>query len=157
MDWHHGMSEKRRYCREPEISLHSYTVPLVQWSTRLLPIMRDPGAIPRGILVWNWDSRVSVVLLQYQNGRRADRDHLWNDCPPSVENKIRFPTFDKCSVHILVTLSPLRDHSGLGLPLRPRANSALINKPYISLQMLLRNVGIFGVCSIFLRVDRSIN
>jgi hypothetical protein len=33
------------------ISLHSYTVPLVQWSTRLLPVMRDPCSIPIGILV----------------------------------------------------------------------------------------------------------
>ncbi len=35
---------------EPAISLHSYTVPLVQWSTLLLPVMRDPGSIPRGNL-----------------------------------------------------------------------------------------------------------
>ncbi len=37
-------------CGEPAISLHSNTVPLVQWSTRLLPVMRDPGSIPRGYL-----------------------------------------------------------------------------------------------------------
>jgi hypothetical protein len=30
-------------CREPSFSLHSYTLPLVQWSTRLLPVMRDSG------------------------------------------------------------------------------------------------------------------
>ncbi len=35
-------------CREPAISRHSYTVPLVQWYTRLLPVMRDLGSIPRG-------------------------------------------------------------------------------------------------------------
>ncbi len=51
-------------CGEPAISLHSYTVPLVQWSTRLLPVMRNPGSIPRGVLMWNRDSPVSVVLLQ---------------------------------------------------------------------------------------------
>jgi hypothetical protein len=51
-------------CGEPSISLHSYTVPLVQWSPRLLPVMRDPGSIPRGILMRNWDSPVSVVSLQ---------------------------------------------------------------------------------------------
>jgi hypothetical protein len=49
-------------CGEPAISLHSYIVPLVQWSTRLLPIMRDPGPIPWGYL--HRDSRVSVVSLQ---------------------------------------------------------------------------------------------
>jgi hypothetical protein len=39
------------HCREPAISLYSYTVPLVQWSTRLLPVMRDTGLIPGGVLV----------------------------------------------------------------------------------------------------------
>ncbi len=53
------------WCGEPAISLHSYTVPLVQWSFRLLPVMRDPGSIPRGVLIWNWDSPVSVVLLHW--------------------------------------------------------------------------------------------
>jgi hypothetical protein len=51
-------------CGEPAISLHSYTVPLVQWSTRLLPVMRDPGSIPKGVLMWNRDSPVSVVWLK---------------------------------------------------------------------------------------------
>jgi hypothetical protein len=48
----------------PVESLHSYIIPLVQWSTRLLPIMRDPGSIPRGVLMWNRDSPVSIVSLQ---------------------------------------------------------------------------------------------
>jgi hypothetical protein len=40
-------------CGEPElvISLHSHHVSLVQWTTRLLPVMRDPGSNPRGVLV----------------------------------------------------------------------------------------------------------
>ncbi len=50
-------------CGEPAISLHSYTAPLVQWSIHLLSAMRDPGWIPRGVLKWNRDSPVSVVLL----------------------------------------------------------------------------------------------
>ncbi len=37
------------------ITMHSYTVPLEQWSTHLLPVMRDLGSIPRGVLMWNWD------------------------------------------------------------------------------------------------------
>ncbi len=46
---------------------------LVQWvelvhpSSRLLPIMRDPGSIPRGVLIWKWGSPVSVVSLQNDN------------------------------------------------------------------------------------------
>jgi hypothetical protein len=38
-------------CGDPAISLHSYTVPLVQWCTRLLPVMRDLGSIPGGLLM----------------------------------------------------------------------------------------------------------
>jgi hypothetical protein len=53
------------YCGEPAISLHSYTVPLGHWSTRLLPVMRDPGLIPRGVLMWNGDSPVSMVSLHW--------------------------------------------------------------------------------------------
>jgi hypothetical protein len=49
-----------KFCRDPAISLHSNTGPLVQCSTRLLPIMREPGSIPRGALIWNRDSPVSI-------------------------------------------------------------------------------------------------
>ncbi len=51
-------------CVEPAISLHSHHVSLVQWTTRLLPITRDPGSNPWGLIMWNWDSPVSIVLLQ---------------------------------------------------------------------------------------------
>jgi hypothetical protein len=51
-------------CGEPAISLHSHHVSLVQWTTRLLPVMRDPGSFPRGVLMWNRDSPISVVSLQ---------------------------------------------------------------------------------------------
>ncbi len=37
-------------CGEPAISLHSHHASLVQWTTRLLPVMRDPGSNPWGIL-----------------------------------------------------------------------------------------------------------
>ncbi len=51
-------------CGEPAISLHSHDVSLIQWTTRLLPVMRDPGSKPREVLMWNRDSPVSVVSLQ---------------------------------------------------------------------------------------------
>ncbi len=35
-------------CGEPAIPLHSHHVSLVQWTTRLLPIARDPGSNPLG-------------------------------------------------------------------------------------------------------------
>jgi hypothetical protein len=54
------------------------TVPLVQWSTHLLPVMRDLGSIPRGVLVWNRDSPVSVVSL-----------HWWPQCDWSLWPHLR--------------------------------------------------------------------
>ncbi len=50
---------------EPAISLYSYHVSLIQWTSCLLPIMRDPGSIPRGVLKWNRDSPVSIVSLYW--------------------------------------------------------------------------------------------
>ncbi len=47
---------------------------LVQWSTHLLTVMRDPNSIPRGIFMWNRDSSVSVVSLHWWP--RCDRS-LW--------------------------------------------------------------------------------
>jgi hypothetical protein len=35
-------------CGEPAISLHSNHVSLVQWTTCLLPVTRDPGSNPQG-------------------------------------------------------------------------------------------------------------
>jgi hypothetical protein len=35
-------------CVEPAISRHSHHVSLVQWSTFLLPVARDPGSYPLG-------------------------------------------------------------------------------------------------------------
>ncbi len=54
-------------CGEPAISLHSYHVSLVQWTACLLPVRRDPGSNPQGVLMWNWDSPVTVVLSGYNS------------------------------------------------------------------------------------------
>ncbi len=48
---------------------------MVQWSTRLLPVMRDLGSIPRGVVKWNRDSPVSVVSLHWWPG------HEWSLWP----------------------------------------------------------------------------
>ncbi len=42
-----------------------HTAPMVQWSTHLLPMMRDPGSISREILMSNQDSLVSVVCYSW--------------------------------------------------------------------------------------------
>ncbi len=71
------------YCGDPAISLHSYTVLLVQWSNHLLPVMRDLGSIPRRVLIWNRDSPVNVVSLQYLNFFEIlkGRHHQWRIKP----------------------------------------------------------------------------
>jgi hypothetical protein len=40
--------KKSKFCGEPAISLHSHHVSQVQWTTRLLPVTRDPGFNPLG-------------------------------------------------------------------------------------------------------------
>ncbi len=50
---------------EPVQSLQSHCIyTQFHWSTHLLPVMRDLGLVPRGVLMWNQDSPVSVVSLQ---------------------------------------------------------------------------------------------
>ncbi len=57
-------------CGEPAISLQSYTVSMVQWVNPLLPVMRDPGPIPRGylckigILLFALSRKVSAKSLE---------------------------------------------------------------------------------------------
>ncbi len=46
---------------EPAISLHSHHVSLVQCSTCLLPVTRDLGSNPLGVLMWYRDSPVCNV------------------------------------------------------------------------------------------------
>ncbi len=55
------------FCVDHAISLQyiQNTVPLVQWSSWSLPVMRDLGSIPRGVLMWNRESPISVVSLQF--------------------------------------------------------------------------------------------
>jgi hypothetical protein len=38
-------------CGKPAILLYSHHVSLVQWTTRLLPVMRDSGSNPRRVLM----------------------------------------------------------------------------------------------------------
>ncbi len=61
--------DQHRHCGEPAISLHPHHVSLVQWTTRLLPVMRDPGSIARGVLMWKRDSPVSVISLQHHDSQ----------------------------------------------------------------------------------------
>ncbi len=73
--------------------MHSYTVPLAQWSTRLLPIMRDPGSIPRGVLMWNRDSPVSVVLLHWWPRRDWS---LWPHLRQALSRTVTRTSYRQC-------------------------------------------------------------
>jgi hypothetical protein len=81
------------YCGDPAISLHSYTVPLVQWFTRLLLVMRDQGSIPRGVLVWIRDSFVSIVSLHWWP--RSDWS-LWPRLRRALSRTITRPLCRQC-------------------------------------------------------------
>jgi hypothetical protein len=83
----------RWYCGEPAISLHSHTVPLVQVTTCLLPVMRDPGSIPRGVLMWNWDSPVSDVSLHWWPQRDLS---LWSRLRQASSRTVTRPLCWQC-------------------------------------------------------------
>ncbi len=53
------------YCREPAISLHSHHVSLVAGLPVCFLSQGTRLQIPWGVLTWNWDSPVSVVLLHW--------------------------------------------------------------------------------------------
>ncbi len=119
------IKKEKRTCGESAISGHWYTVPLVQWSTRLLPIMRDPGSNPRGVLMWNQDSPVSVVSLQtlayldnkshIDTNARPVKSHVCANChiypcpDPTCQGSLGVPRNLSCYVHTLCT-SPSSSH-----------------------------------------------
>ncbi len=52
--------------------MHTCTVPLVQWSTHLLPVMRDAGSIPRRYLC---ETRILLLALSHYIGDPDVIDH----------------------------------------------------------------------------------
>ncbi len=97
------LSLRSRDCREPAISLHSYTVPLFQWSNRLLPVMRDPGSNHREVLMWNRDSPVSVVLLHWWPRRDWS---LWPHLRQASSPTVTRPSCRQCD-------NPIWSHTAL--------------------------------------------
>ncbi len=66
---------------------------LIGKTTRLLLVMRDPCSIPRGVLVWNWDSPVSVVSLHWW----PRRDWLlWPHLKRALSQIITRPSWRQC-------------------------------------------------------------
>ncbi len=81
-------------CGEPAISLHSHHVSLVQWTTHLLPVMRDSGSNPqRGVLMWNRDSPISFVSLHWWPRRDWS---LWPCLRRALSRTITRPSSRQC-------------------------------------------------------------
>jgi hypothetical protein len=99
MDWNgtahsRTSSAQHTYCGEPAISLHSHHVSLVQWTTRLLPVTRDPGSKSLGGLMWNRNSPVSVVSLHWWP--RIDWSFLWPRLRRASSQTITRPSCWQC-------------------------------------------------------------
>ncbi len=86
---------QKGYCGEPAISLHSHHVSLVQWTTCLLLVARDPGSNPQGgVLMWNRDSPVSVVSLHWWP--QCDWSFLWPRLRQALSQTITRPSCWQC-------------------------------------------------------------
>ncbi len=73
-------------CGEHAISLHSFTVPQVHRSTRLLPVMRGPGSIPSGVLTV-CKTRILLLALSRYIGDPDVIDHcglVWGRLRPKL-------------------------------------------------------------------------
>ncbi len=85
-------------CGEPAISLHSHTVPLVQWSP-FASRHEGPWLNPQGgILMWNRDSPVSVVSLHWWP--RCDWS-LWHCLRRASSRTVTRPLCRQCNYHTL--------------------------------------------------------
>jgi hypothetical protein len=81
------------YCADPVISLHSHHVSLVQWTPCLLLSQGTRVQIPWGVLMWNWDSPVSVVSLHWWP--RQDWS-LWPRLRPASSRTVTRPSCRQC-------------------------------------------------------------
>jgi hypothetical protein len=83
------LSDQLRDCGEPAISLHSHHVSLVQWTTCLLPVTRDPGSNPQGgylcetgILLLALSSYKTLFAMVYMTLQFicATSNGIWRQC-----------------------------------------------------------------------------
>jgi hypothetical protein len=60
-------------CGEPAISLHSHHVSMVQWTTRFLPVLGDPGSNPVGGTLC--ETGILILVLSHYIGDPNVIDH----------------------------------------------------------------------------------
>ncbi len=92
-----GCANMFKYCGEPAISLHSHHVLLVQWTTRLHPIMRDRVQSPGGYLC---ETGILMLALSRYIGDPDMIDHcglVWG----GLRSK---PSLGPCADNVIITL-----------------------------------------------------
>ncbi len=86
-----------KYCGEPAISLHSHHVLLVQWTTRLHPIMRDRVQSPGGYLC---ETGILLLALSHYIGDPDVIDHcglVWGGLRSE-------PSLGPCADNVIIPL-----------------------------------------------------
>jgi hypothetical protein len=105
-----------RPCNLTSSSLHSHHVSIVQWTTRLLPVTKDPGSKLLGGLMWNQNSPVSVVLLLWWPWR--DWSFVWPRLRRASSRTITRPSCRQCD-------NPTWSHTVLSFRFHARCRSPL--------------------------------
>ncbi len=118
-------------------SLQSHYIhTMCHWSSGLpvCSVMRDPGSIPRGVLMWNRDSPVSVVLLHWWP--RHDwllRSHLRRASSPTIA-RTSCRQYDNPTWSHTDLLSRFHAHCRSSFQLHNRHSRLLGGSPVESLQ-----------------------
>ncbi len=97
-------------CGEPAISLYSHHVSLVQWTTRLLPITRNPGSNPLGGYLC--ETGILLLALSRYIGDPDVIDHhglVWGGLRPK-------PSLGPCADNVIIPLD--LTHACCGSPFR---------------------------------------
>jgi hypothetical protein len=88
-------------CGEPAISLHSLLVSLVQWTTCLLPVTRDPGSNPQGGYLC--ETRILLLAMSRYNPLLPAEPRLYKN-----QFVVTGPTGPLASLHSFTIPSVLR-------------------------------------------------
>ncbi len=105
LQWQHFVCPSKISCVEPAISLHSHHVSLVQWSTRLLPAMRNQVQSPGGFLC---DTGILLLALSRYIGDPSVIDHcglVWGGALSRTITRPLYRQYDNPTWSYLALLS----------------------------------------------------